>query len=224
MSGVDLEDLRELTRTLDRLRRYLEYERIVAISKLYAWWSVAGLLGGAASLAVSALPASPATVGALQAAIWLTIAALITRAFAENMSRVEELSRTLSEEGAWGGEWSRVAATWLVAFAVGIGLPFVVGRFTELTWADKLTISLCSALGLGNASNWAVERLRGRDPGREPAIVGAVNLASIPLLLPIGNDVTQYGAMILMVSLSYAWAGLSYAAKAKRVLAGGRRG
>ncbi len=223
MPDADIENLREFTRTLDRLRRYLEYERLAAVSKLYAWWAAAGLLGGGLSLAVSALPASPGTTGALQAAIWLTIAALITRAFAENMSRVEELSRALSDrETPWLRARSRVAAVWVLAFAVGAGLPLAVGRFSHLTWADKLTISLCPALGLGNLSNWAVERLRGRDPGREPAIVGAVNLASVPLLLPLDNDVTQYVAMILTISLSYAWAGLSYAAKARRVLSGGR--
>ncbi len=223
MPDADIENLREFTRTLDRLRRYLEYERLAAVSKLYAWWAAAGLLGGGLSLAVSALPASPGTVGALQAAIWLTIAALITRAFAENMSRVEELSRALSDrETPWLRARSRVAAAWVLAFAVGAGLPLAVGRFYHLTWADKLTISLCPALGLGNLSNWAVERLRGRDPGREPAIVGAVNLASVPLLLPLDSDVTQYVAMILTISLSYAWAGLSYAAKARRVLSGGR--
>ncbi len=223
MRDAGIENLREFTRTLDRLRRYLEYERLAAISKLYAWWAAAGLLGGGLSLAASALPASPRTIGALQAAIWLTIAALITRAFAENMSRVEELSRALSDrEMPWLKARSRVAAAWVLAFAVGAGLPLAVGRFYHLTWADKLTISLCPALGLGNLSNWAVERLKGRDPGREPAIVGAVNLASVPLLLPLDSDVTQYVAMILTISLSYAWAGLSYAAKARRVLSGGR--
>ncbi len=31
-------DLKELTKTLDYLRRFLEHEQIMAVSKLYAWW------------------------------------------------------------------------------------------------------------------------------------------------------------------------------------------
>jgi len=222
VSKVDFKELKELTKTLDYLRRYLEHEQIMAVSKLYAWWAVAGLLGGGISLAISYAPISPQEIGLLQVGLWLTIAILITRAFAENVSRIKELSKALPPEHAdlMARSGWEFALAWLLAFVAGVALSVIAGRLVSPSYSARIAVGLCSALGLGNLSNWALSSRMKRRVDGEPAVVGIANLASIPLLLSIEGDLTRFVAMLLVISLSYAWASLSYALKARRVLLG----
>jgi len=218
-----LKNLKEIAKTLESVRRYLSYQRIMASSRLYAWWSVACLVGGAISLTIGELGLSPRAEGTSILLLWVTIGTLITRAYFSESSRIAELARTLLEEKTPS---ERVGLTqglgWAVSFGLGCSAGWVAAR-AGLRGTGPLAVALCLALGLGNILTWASLKRYFERITPEPAVVGVSLLASLPLILSIKGEVIQYLALLLAISLTYAGASASLAFRARRVLLGGSK-
>ncbi len=193
---------RELVETLEGIRRYVENQIRIAVSRIYLGWAIGGFLACLAQeVLLSTLP--PDQIGPVVGLLWFTVFSMVWLDTARNFSRVRVLLKLAGKEEyleSFQKERKRSVSAWLVAGLIGL-LSYWLVSSTGLEQA--MILSILAFVGSGNLVMWLITR-----SPLESLLVGVSLLVAVPLMAILPPSIARVSGCLL-ISLTYALAGIS---------------
>ncbi len=193
---------RELVETLEGLRRYINNQLKIAVSRIYLSWAVGGLLACIAQeVLLASLP--PEEVGPAIGLLWFTVFSIVWLDTARNFSKVKVLLKLTGKEEEVEKfvkeRWKSVSA-WLAAGVIGLPSYWLAA---SMGLKQAIIISVLVFVGSGNLLMWLLQR-----KPLESLLVGACLLTSVPAMAALPPGIANLSGCLL-ISLVYALAGMS---------------
>ena len=206
------EELRDLARSIEGVRRLLAYRAIKAAALIYFGWAAGALVGYLLTLLVFRLGFTRAAAGMLIAAIWTTIGFMIH--FLASARRAKLKPELLAGYGAAELPYRRepsVTMAWIALFSIS---SLALGVLTQLKLLPAsnhvfATFTLV-VVAVGNVCTYLLKRA-----SWVPLGVAATLLASAPVTYA---SRWPWAVAVAAISLSYSIAGMSLLRKAEKVL------
>ncbi len=193
---------RELVETLEGIRRYINNQIRIVVSRIYLGWAIGGFLACIAQeVLLSTLP--PDDISPAVGLLWFTVFSIVWLDTTRNFSRVKVLLKLAGREDYLESFWrerKRSISAWMVAGLIGL-LSYWVAASMGLDQA--IILSVLTFVGSGNLLMWLLTR----NP-LESLIVGISLLAAVPLIAILPPGIAGISGCLL-ISLTYALAGIS---------------
>ncbi|GEM_PF-6529549 len=193
---------RELVETLEGIRRYINNQLRLTISKIYLSWAVGGFLACLAQeVLLNTLPQEE--VGPAIGLLWFTVFSIIWLDTARNFSKVKVLLKLTGREEEvkrfWKERWKSVSA-WVLAGFISI-LSYWLAD--SMGFEQAIILSVLTFVGSGNTLMWILQR-----KPLESLLVGICLLLAVPVMATLSPGVANLLGCLL-ISLVYALAGIS---------------
>ncbi len=193
---------RELVETLEGIRRYVNNQIRITLSRIYLGWAVGGFLACMAQeVLLSTL--SPDEIGPAEGLLWFTVFFIVWLDTARNFSRVKVLLKLAGREDYLKEFWrerKRAIFAWLAAVLIDL---LAYWAATSMGLEQALIISALAFVGSGNLLMW----LFTRNP-LESLLVGVSLLVAAPVMTILPPSIAEISGC-LFISLTYALAGIS---------------